>query len=93
MEGSEISLAAARLPCRYSPRATSAVEAVRPTALRPNSLAIRMPMAAATIVVRIRMPIVSVLMVPSEAALRSLRMACTIDTMISGITIIWSSFT
>ena len=91
--GSEMSCAVDSEPCRYSPRATSAAEAVRPTAVRPNNFAIRMPIMAATAVVAIRIPIVSALILPSEAASRNLRMAPMIETMISGITIICSSFT
>jgi hypothetical protein len=52
-----------------------------------------MPMAAATAVVAIRVPIVSALILPSEEASRSFRMAWMIETMISGMMIICSSLT
>ena len=93
MLGSEIALAAPILPCRYSPRATSTAVLVMPAAERPNSLAIRMPIPAATIVVSIRMPMVNTLILPSAAASLSLRIAATIDTMISGMMIICSRLT
>ena len=52
-----------------------------------------MPIVAAIAVVTISVPIVSALILPSDEASRSLRMAWMIDTMISGMMIICSSFT
>ena len=52
-----------------------------------------MPTSAATMVVIISMPMVSTLILPSEAASFSLTMAEMIDTMISGMMIICSSLT
>jgi DNA-binding HxlR family transcriptional regulator len=93
MPGNERAWAAGSLPCKYAPRATSAALEVRPTAVRPNSLAIRMPISAATVVVSIRVPMVSTLTLPSEEASFSLTMAAMIETMISGMMIICSSLT
>ena len=71
----------------------SAAEAVRPTAVRLNTLAIRMPMPAAIRVVIIKVPMVSALILLSESMPFNLRMAAMIETMISGMMIICSSLT
>ena len=93
MLGKVTAFAVACDPCKTNPCATSAALAVSPTAVKPYNFAISMPIAAATIVVAIRMPIVSTLILPIDRASLSLRIAAMIDTMIKGITIICSNFT
>ena len=91
--GSVTAFAVASEPCKTSPRATSATVAMSPTAVNPNTFAMPMPTAAATMVVSINVPIVSALILPRELAPLSFKIAPMIDTIINGITIICNSFT
>ena len=91
--GSDRAFAVSSEPCNCTPRATSAALEVSPTAVKPNSLAIKMPSAAAIVVVMSRVPMVSALILPRELASLSFRMAEMMETMISGMMIICSSLT
>ena len=82
-----------RLVCRAAPRAVSAAPAVSPSALRPNRLDISMPAPAAIMVVKISTPMVRALILPRALPPLSLRMAPMMETMMSGMMIICSSFT
>ena len=82
-----------RVVCSAAPRALSAAPEVSPSAVRPNRLDIRMPAPAAMAVVKISTPMVMALILPSAVPPLSFKIALMMETMMSGMMIICSSFT